>query len=208
MRLVRSDRDLVSLTVLALLMTGPRHTYEMHRLMVDTHKDFVTGLPRSMYHAVARLEKAGLIRPVETSREGSRPERTVYALSDAGRVAVKERVRRLLECPDPDTALFEAALSFMGCLEPAEATAALRARKAELEAAVERIDGSLRSTKETGLPRLLTVEVEYHRSRLTAEITFVDELVGDLDQGRLTWPADPAQLEIPTAAQDEEDNRG
>ena len=31
MPLHRADRDLPALTVLALLLTGPRHTYEMHR---------------------------------------------------------------------------------------------------------------------------------------------------------------------------------
>jgi hypothetical protein len=59
-----------------VLLTGPRHTYEMHLLMVDTHKDLVTGLPRSMYHAVERLLRAELIRVVGTDREGGRPERT------------------------------------------------------------------------------------------------------------------------------------
>ena len=53
--MARAERDLPGLTVLALLLTGPRHTYEMHRMMIDTRKDFVTGLPRSMYHAVERL---------------------------------------------------------------------------------------------------------------------------------------------------------
>src|SRR5690606_32687118 len=70
MALDRADRDLVGLSVLALLLAGPKHTYEMHRMMVDTRKDFVSGLPRSMYHAVERLEKAGHIAPVETVRDG------------------------------------------------------------------------------------------------------------------------------------------
>src|SRR5690606_24604707 len=101
MALRRVDRDLPALTVLALLTTGPRHTYEMHRLMVDTHKDFVTGLPRSMYHAVDRLLRAGLIEVVRTDRAEGRPERTVYGLTDAGRAELRERVRRLLEHPRP-----------------------------------------------------------------------------------------------------------
>src|SRR5690606_3278198 len=124
MALRRVDRDLPALTVLALLTTGPRHTYEMHRLMVDTHKDFVTGLPRSMYHAVDRLLRAGLIEVVRTDRAEGRPERTVYGLTDAGRAELRERVRRLLEHPDPDATLFVAALSFLGCLPVPQARAA------------------------------------------------------------------------------------
>lgn len=71
----RADRDLAGLAVLALLHTGPRHTYDMHRLMIDTRKDFVTGLPRSLYHAVERLQRDGLVRAQGTGRAGARPER-------------------------------------------------------------------------------------------------------------------------------------
>src|SRR5438128_2716644 len=69
----RTERDLPGLTVLALLLTGPRHTYEMHRMMIDTHKDFVTGLPRTMYHAVERLLRGGMVVVVDTARDGARP---------------------------------------------------------------------------------------------------------------------------------------
>lgn len=116
MELRRVDRDLTALTVLALLITGPRHAYEMHRFILDTHKDFVTGLPRSMYHAVDRLLRAELISVVGTDRAGTRPERTVYAITDAGRTELAGRVRRLLEHPEPDATLFAAALSFVGCI--------------------------------------------------------------------------------------------
>jgi len=52
MALRKSDRDLAELAVLALLLSGSRYRYEMHRLMIRTHNGFVNGLPRSLYHAV------------------------------------------------------------------------------------------------------------------------------------------------------------
>jgi DNA-binding PadR family transcriptional regulator len=195
MALRRTDRDLPALTVLALLMTGPRHTYEMHRLMVDTHKDFVTGLPRSMYHAVERLLRAELIEVVRTDRADGRPERTVYGLTDAGRAELAERVRRLLEHPDPDATLFVAALSFLGCLPVPQARAALDVRRAELG---RRIDGARDALAGVGhLPRLLLVEAEFEIARLTAERDWVGDLLADLDSGRLDWPADIRDLEVP-----------
>ncbi|GAA1842845.1 PadR family transcriptional regulator [Pseudonocardia ailaonensis] len=187
----REDRDLPGLTVLALLLTGPRHTYEMQRLMVVTHKDFVTGLPRSMYHAVGKLEKAALIEVSDVEREAGRPERTLYALTDAGRVVLRERVARLLSVPDPDATLFTAALSFMGVLPVADATAALAARSAELGRRAE----ALRDLP--ALPRILLVENEFELARLAAEQTFVDGLRADLDSGALAWPADLRELEVP-----------
>jgi DNA-binding PadR family transcriptional regulator len=195
MSLQRADRDLPALTVLALLLTGQRHTYEMHRLMIDTHKDFVTGLPRSMYHAVDRLMRAELIRAVGTDKVEGRPERTVYALTDAGRAELGERVRRLLEHPDPDTTLFVAALSFLACLPLPRARAALDVRRVELE---RRIDATRAGLAEASdVPRLLLVEAEYEIARLTAERDWVAALLADLDSGRLTWPADIRELEVP-----------
>jgi len=195
MSLQRADRDLPALTVLALLTTGPRHTYEMHRLLIDTHKDFVTGLPRSMYHAVERLLRAELIEVVRTDRAEGRPERTVYGLTDAGRAEPAERVRRLLEHPDPDATLFVAALSFLGCLPVAQARAALDVRRAELE---RRIAGTRAELADVAnLPRLLLVEAEFEIARLTAERDWVAGLLADLDTGRLDWPADIRELEVP-----------
>lgn len=195
MSLRRVDRDLPALTVLALLATGPRHTYEMHRLMVDTHKDFVTGLPRSMYHAVERLLRAELIEVVRTDRAVGRPERTVYGLTDAGRAEMVERVRRLLEHPDPDATLFVAALSFLGCLPVPQARAALDVRRAELE---RRVEGTRAELAEVvHLPRLLLVEAEFEIARLAAERDWVAALVAELDSGGLDWPADISELEVP-----------
>lgn len=193
MALQRVDRDLPALTVLALLTTGPRHTYEMHRLMVDTRKDFVTGLPRSMYHAVERLVRAELIRVVGTDRAEGRPERTVYALTDVGRAELGERVRRLLASPDPDATLFVAALSFVGCLPVPQARAALGARHAEL---VRRTGDATAELAVVGatLPRLLLLEAEFEIARLSAERDWVATLLADLDAGRLSWPDDPREL--------------
>ncbi|MFD1516375.1 PadR family transcriptional regulator [Pseudonocardia yunnanensis] len=191
MALRRADRDLPGLTVLALLMTGPRHTYEMHRMMIDTHKDFVTGLPRSMYHSVERLLRDEHIVVADTIRDGSRPERIVYALTDAGRAELVARVRRLLETPDPDATLLVAGLSFVACLPPTEAAAALRARRDALAGRCTELE---RVLAETPVPRMLLLEVEYELARAASERDWLGTIVADLDSGQLDWPEDVAEL--------------
>ncbi|MEU5696155.1 helix-turn-helix transcriptional regulator [Actinosynnema sp. NPDC020468] len=191
--LPRTDRDLVGLTVLALLSQGERHVYDMHRQIVDTHKDFVTGLPRSMYHAVERLTRDGLVVAADTSREGNRPERTPYRLTDDGRSELRARTRRLIATPDPDTTLFTAALSFLGCLPVADAREALRSRASTLTAAAAGM-GSQLPDLQARLPRLLLVELEYELARVTAERDWVRALLADLDSGALDWPDDLSRL--------------
>lgn len=187
--LSRADRDLPALTVLALLLTGPRHTYEMHRLMILTHKDFVTGLPRSMYHAVDRLLRDELIAVHEVRRESGRPERTVYALTDAGRAEPATRVVRLLEHPDPDATLLVAALSFAPCVPADRVVLALQTRIGALSEALVRL-----ADVPEGLPRLLLIENEFERSRLGAERDWVEALAGDITSGRLAWPDEIGDL--------------
>ncbi|GAA1694884.1 PadR family transcriptional regulator [Fodinicola feengrottensis] len=189
----RSDRDLVALTVLALLMTGPKHTYEMHRMMIDTHKTFVTGLPRSMYHAVERLLKDNFIDAVDTLKDGPRPERTVYALTDAGRAELSEREERLLRTPDADSTLLVAALSYLGCLSVDQARAALTARVETLDRQVAAATATLTDVGPQ-LHRLLLLELEYDLARETAEARWVGQLIADLADGTLDWPADPREL--------------
>ncbi|WP_216213251.1 PadR family transcriptional regulator [Amycolatopsis aidingensis] len=189
----RADRDLAAVTVLALLLQGPRHTYEMHRLIVDTHKDFVTGLPRRLYHAVERLERDGLIGVAEHSRAGSRPERTVYQLTARGRSALTDRVYRLLATPDRDATPLVAGLSLIGCLPVARARQALAERAEALAGAVRQTEEQLASVA-ARLPRVLLLEAEYERTRRTAELDWVRARLAELDAGELSWPADPRQL--------------
>src|SRR5262245_35505784 len=92
--------NLWSLTILCLLQVRPMHPYEMRRLIREWHKDEFLDLKRgSLYHAIDRLRRAGLIDPVETSRAGRRPERTVYRLTDAGSRVVIDWLREMLARP-------------------------------------------------------------------------------------------------------------
>lgn len=181
----RTDRDLAALAVLAMLSPGPRHPYDIHRLLVETGKVFVTGLPRSLYHAVGKLEQARFIEPVTTQRQAGRPDRTVYALTDAGRDEVRRRVEVLLATPTADTDITYAALSFIAVLERDRAIGALRSRAAELESAIDELRSGLAEAGEVA--PLLLVESEYELARMRAEREWMSGLADDIDSGRLPW---------------------
>lgn len=183
--LKRKDRDLAALAVLALLSTQPRHPYDIHRLLIDTGKVFVTGLPRSLYHAVDKLERAGLIEPVGTQRQAGRPERTVYALTKAGREEVRRRVEVLLATPTADADVTYAALSFIAVLEREQAVAALRSRAAALMSAIAELEADLAGA--AGVPPLLLVESEYELARMRAERDWMTGLADRIESGRLEW---------------------
>ena len=182
----RTERDLPALTVLALLTVGPRHPYDIHRFVVETRKDFVTGAPRSIYHAVQRLEKAHLIEPIGSEQAGGRPERTVFALTDAGRAEGRRRVTALLSTPQADRTATVAALSFIGILDRDDAVLAVRARIAALDAAIALASADLAAA--AGIAPVLLIEAEYDRTQLTAEREWFSQLAERLESGELAWP--------------------
>src|SRR5919201_4391762 len=76
----------LALAVMALLHEQPMHPYEIACTMRRRHLEESIKLNYGvLYHTVETLQQLGLITPVETERAGRRPERTVYALTDAGR---------------------------------------------------------------------------------------------------------------------------
>lgn len=168
-----------------MLSTGPRHPYDLQRLLKQTGKRFVTGLPRSLYHAVDKLAQGELIRPVGTEREAGRPERTVYALTDAGRDEVRRRVAVLLATPDTDADVTYAVLSFVAVLPRGQAVDAVRTRADALGAAIARIQGELEQA--AGVPRLLLIESEFELARLGAERSWMTGIADQIESGDLAW---------------------
>src|SRR6516165_4932932 len=112
-------RDLWALTVLCLLRIRPMHPYEMQRLIREWHKDEFLDLKRgSLYHAIDRLRQHQCIEVVETVREGRRPARTVYRLTEIGRGQMVRWLQEMLANPVSEPTEFFAALSFLPVLSP------------------------------------------------------------------------------------------
>jgi DNA-binding PadR family transcriptional regulator len=184
----RSSRDLLALTILALLTEQPRHPYEVQRLIRERHKDFATGKPRALYHAVNQLVHAGAIEPVETSREGRRPERTVYRITDEGREEFLAWLEDLIEHPASEFPVFTAAVSFLAYLPVETVINALQGRIVELTSQVAALDGGLRVLLERWrMPRLWLLEQEFTRALRQAELDWIQALLDDLKNGSLTW---------------------
>ena len=186
--------DFVGLTTMALLIEQPRHPYDLQRTIRDRRWDQafrVGGLPRSLYHAVDRLARVGLIEPVETSREGNRPERTVYRITDEGREEFHARVRNLLETPVSEQPVVAAALGFVTYLTPGTVLDALEARVVLLASELAGIEASFQALQEEmRLPRPVLIGLECRRALRQAELDWARSLVQELRTGSLTWSWD------------------
>ena len=179
----------LAMAVLDLLHERDLHPYEMRQLMLHRHTDVVIKLKAgSLYHTVERLHRAELIEPVETSRDGRRPERTVYTLTADGRDAFAARLREMLAVPAEEYPAFPAALSFANTLPLPDALEQLTARQGRLEAIVAADQASHDRLTKMDLPRSYWIEFAYLRVMHQAELDWTTALLEDLETGRLAWP--------------------
>jgi DNA-binding PadR family transcriptional regulator len=170
------------------------HPYEMQRLIREWHKDEFLDLKRgSLYHAIDQLRRAGSIDAVETRRNGRRPERTIYRLTEQGEQQMLGWLRQMLARPVREPGQFFAALSFLPHLSPGIVLDQLGERVHLLESEIANLNSVLeRMVPEIG--RLVLIEIEYEKAMRTAELAWVKSLMADLQSGKLRW--DPTALRL------------
>src|SRR5689334_18801944 len=153
----------LALAVLACLHERPMHPYEMAGTLRERGKEHSIKLNYgSLYTVVDNLARHGLIEAVEARREGRRPERTVYQLTDTGRVKLDPWMSELLSTPVKEYPQFEAALSLMPVLHPDTVLGLLRDRIRALDKQIATERLILDTASKAGLPRVLLIEGEYH----------------------------------------------
>ncbi len=165
------------------------HPYEMRTTIQHREHDHLIRIKgASLYDTVDRLAREGLIEATETSREGKRPERTVYRITEAGSGELDQWLRESLGRPINEYPQFAVALAFMYGLEKSEVIELLRRRMLELDAAIAATDIKLQVTvDQLRLPRIFVIEAEYLREMQRAEAEWLRKLIGDLLEGKL-WP--------------------
>lgn len=172
------------------------HPYEMQRVMHQRHTDDLLALKRgSLYHAINQLQRDGLIEPIEISREGRRPERTVYQLTPDGEQELLMWLRDLISVPSNETSQFVAALAFVRHLEPRDALEQLELRAVSLGAAI----ASLRAVEQAVagyVGRTSVLEIEYQRALHEADLGWVHGLIDDLRSRKLSWSLDELKSEL------------
>jgi DNA-binding PadR family transcriptional regulator len=173
--------------VLALLREGDMHPYEMVRLMRTRRDDrLLTITNGTLYHTVARLQRAGLLDEVGIDRDGNRPERTTYTLTDAGLDALVGWLRRELSRIDRPSD-FRVALAEAHNLERDDVIESLRIRRAALgEAHVLHRDG-LAGARTRKAPEQVLVEFERQEVLLEAELRWLDSLLTRLEAAAFPW---------------------
>jgi DNA-binding PadR family transcriptional regulator len=174
----------LALAVLVLLTERPMHPYQMSATLRERRKeDSIKINYGSLYSVVESLQKRGMIEARETVREGNRPERTVYVITETGHHVMVEWLSDLLSTPAKEFPQFEAALSLMPALPPDDVIALLEQRLERQRAALDTGRDMLSKAAAAGMPRIFAVEHEYELAMVATEVEFLTTLLTDLRAG-------------------------
>lgn len=190
----RKVPNLLALAILSYLSHEPMHPYQLSRTLRD-HGDArsVKFSHGSLYAVVEQLTKARFIVPKEVGRTGQRPERTVYAATDAGRRELHEWLGELVSEPQHEYPHFVSALAFIVALPPGEAVERLRTRVKNLNRERAQIRTLVDGALAQGVPALFLVEEEYRIALLDAEAAFVESFIKNITRRRTGWSSPWAQ---------------
>ncbi|WP_433732034.1 PadR family transcriptional regulator [Nocardia sp. CA-129566] len=184
----------LAIAVLALLDERPMHPYEAFQLLIARREDILVKVrPGSLYHTVARLADQGLVQAEGVDRDGNRPERTTYRITESGRETLRATVAEILRNPAREYPVFPVALAEAHNLPAREVLALLRER-------VERLAGDLADVETMSqwagghaVPRRFWIVLPYLHATIAAEIAWVNNLISELDSGEMEWDEfDPA----------------
>ncbi|GLW74433.1 PadR family transcriptional regulator [Kitasatospora phosalacinea] len=188
----RPVSNLLGLAVLGLLTEQPMHPYEMGATLRERKLDgsfkVRTG---SLYDVVEALQRVGWIAADTTEREGRRPERTVYSLTELGQLEFAQWLDELVRTPVKEYPSFLAAVSYLGALGQERAVQALQERVSVLDTEIRGIQATLAEAERQHVPRLFIIEADYAAAMATAERDWCLRIVREMGEGTLTWPDRP-----------------
>lgn len=164
----------------ALELVGPMHGHQLRLLAEKEHVQEWTDISvGALYGAIKRLAAEDLITEVRQEREGSYPERVVYAITDAGRLSLAimrdDMLREIVIKPDP----FDLAMSRLDPTRLDELDGQLSARLTRLRS---QLDQTISHTASISHHLTLgeSVVMQHKVERLRAEITWHEHLYSQL----------------------------
>ncbi|WIV58540.1 PadR family transcriptional regulator [Amycolatopsis nalaikhensis] len=197
----------LGIAVLELLHERPMHPYEMAQLMreryVSTRVNVKAG---SLYHTVERLHRDGLIEVVDTQRDGRRPERTVYGMTQNGLDEFNQRGRELLGDLVEEFPAYLSGLAVIDELGKETSLIELDHRVTRLRAAVAADQAVLQRLAEDGTPPIYWLDWRYKCDHRRFELEWTERLLDDLKSGRIPFQ-DCEQPKLTLITREDDDER-
>ncbi len=162
------------LIILGILKEGPKHGYEIKKIIKKELGVFASLENKSIYYPLKMMKNGGLIKK-SASRERGKIERHIYSLTPRGnkeflRLAMAALLSQKRPFIDIDIPLY-----FLPYLERKKVFAHLRLKKRFLEKVRKWLTGNLKRKGEFSSHQKLLLK--HHLNLLNTEEGFVDEVI-------------------------------
>lgn len=88
----------IQIVLLGLLQEKSYHPYEMKKTIIENKWDHLFPVTDgNIYHAIRKLEKNDWVESVKEEQVNNRPNRTVYRITDEGRVQLSIEIQLVFE---------------------------------------------------------------------------------------------------------------
>lgn len=177
----------VRLIILGLLRQEELHGYEIKHVIEEHMADWAKVTTGSIYFALSKLAEEGKIRESSVERDGKRPEKTVYEITEEGKREFLDLLRARLGTSERECHEIDQAIAFLDALPKKEAVELFKARIAEEESAL----ANLRKHKAAQMRRedvpASAAAIFSHGLKLReAELAWSREVLAELESGRLS----------------------
>lgn len=172
------------LVILGLLQSQPLHGYEIKHIIEDHMGDWASIAFGSIYFAIGKLAEEGFIEKAATEKEGGRPSRTVYRITEEGRAEFMRLLRQTWSELEIRRFDLDVGLFFMDALPIGEVKMYLQGRVAQLEGIV----GHVVSHREEQLadenvPPQAAAIFDHSLAHMVAELEWTRDLLDKIERG-------------------------
>ena len=177
----------VRLVILGLLRKAPLYGYEIKQIIEEHMSDWTSIAFGSIYFALDKMAEEGFVEKVSVEKEGKRPSRSVYQITQAGRAEFLRLLREGWQDVERQYYSLDVCLFFLDALPPEEILAFLRARQSALRETLRHIE-SHRDEEMTNpeIPPVARAIFEHSLAHTRAELSWVTDLLEKMETSALT----------------------
>lgn len=176
---------MIPLYILGLLLRfGPQHGYQIKKLIEEQLKDFTQIKLPTVYYHLEKMETSGLITAT-CEKQGERPEKTVYQVSDIGADKFGELLSQSLQIKYRPTFDIDCTFYFSDSLDQNEMVNSLEIHIGVMKKTLEKLNIHHRETLEY-MPESYKISAniifEHHIMHYKAELAWAEQSCNTLKE--------------------------
>lgn len=172
----------IRLVILGILSRHPMHGYEIKHIIEDHMGDWTDIKFGSIYFALSKLAEEGSLEIVEETRQGNRPSRIIYRITEKGRHEFLRLLKELWAEDGRTLYSFDIGLFFMHSLAKAEVQELLDRRIMKMQQNINYLDRH-RAERESDphVPPLASAIMQHSLLHFHTELDWLLDLKENLD---------------------------